>query len=513
MNVVILHCHFQRGGVTQVVENHVEALSGQVDSIVLVSGGRLDGLSETTLERTTQVNVEGLEYDALAAVLGHRGDARSIAADLASRLSELGCEPNNTVLHWHNHSLGKNVASPVVIVLNAEFGFRQLLQIHDFAEDYRPENYRRLIESCRADQAVDFIRFCYPIHPRIHYATLTRADASAIRSIGVPPAQVHTLPNCVTLPGAEIPDKEVALEKIHQAAGLPADSRWCVYPVRGIRRKNVGEFCLLSRLLPEGMFAGITLPPATEIERESYERWKGLAAELAPRAVFDAGTFENVNFFDNLAASDFIVSTSVAEGFGMAFLEPWLAGRGVVARRLPTVVADFEQFGLRLDRFYESLLIPCERTWLDQVREETEAAFAAAWRDLPERFRPRLPETTTNDGAIDFARLTPPRQIEVLNRVASDPGFEHAVRAQNPTLVSSLTSPFLEQTIDENARVVRKSYSLERAARDLKSIYASLWDATDQGDSTSVGANTTSVDLVCSPRDFFPCRTEATIAR
>ena len=36
--IVILHCHFERGGVTQVVENHVSALreTGQFERIVLV---------------------------------------------------------------------------------------------------------------------------------------------------------------------------------------------------------------------------------------------------------------------------------------------------------------------------------------------------------------------------------------------------------------------------------------------------------------------------------------------
>ena len=157
----------------------------------------------------------------------------------------------------------------------------------------------------------------------------------------------------MSLGSKPLPDHDVCAQKVRLAAQLDANTQWILYPVRGIRRKNIGEFCLLSMLMPEHAVLGVTLPPTTAIEAESYLRWKAFAQTYAPRAVFDAGTWPAVPFLENLAASRRVVSTSVAEGFGMAFLEPWLAGRGVVARRLPGVVDDFEENGLQLDRFYD----------------------------------------------------------------------------------------------------------------------------------------------------------------
>ena len=65
MIVVILHCHYERGGVTQVVENHVRALlqTQQFERIVLASGQRISGLSEEILKNIEWVGLEGFDYD------------------------------------------------------------------------------------------------------------------------------------------------------------------------------------------------------------------------------------------------------------------------------------------------------------------------------------------------------------------------------------------------------------------------------------------------------------------
>ena len=97
--------------------------------------------------------------------------------------------------------------------------------------------------------------------------------------------------------------------------------------MRGIRRKNLGEALLWSELLRDEIVVGITLEPINPAEAKSYERWNSLARELnSPirSGVVDAG---RIRFFEALAAADFILTTSVAEGFGMVFLKSWLAQR------------------------------------------------------------------------------------------------------------------------------------------------------------------------------------------
>ncbi len=513
LDIVILHCHFERGGVTQVVENHIRALAAHPDvgRILLVSGSRQSGLSEATRSGATTIEVGDFDYDRddLAA-----GSALDRSADIATRLeSELraaGVRPDAAVLHWHNHSLGKNTAAPAVIRRLAAGGWRLLLQIHDFAEDNRPENYQRLISATSAKSRDDLDRFLYPVAPQIRYATLTGGDARVLVGLGVPDSQVHCLPNSVVLPPMEQTNREAVLATVRRVIGLPDGARWSLYPVRGIRRKNVGEFLLVSRWLPEKCFAALTLQPATEIENRSYRRWQRLAAEVAPRAIFDAGHHPEISFSDNLVASDFILSTSVAEGFGMAFLEPWLAGRGVIARRLPGVTDDFESAGMRLSSFYFNIPIPGKPQWLSECHQEIDQAQQAAWSSVPPPFRPRLGEDISGaDETIDFARLTPARQMEVLRHAAASQSFDAALRELSEPLIQQLHRPPSDDVIRHNAGVVGNRYSPEVQGVHLREIYQQLLSAPIDRDPSVPQRAGDAVHLVSRARPFYPCRTES----
>lgn len=512
VNIVILHCHYERGGVTQVVENHVRWLRDcdHVDRIVLVSGERSSGLSPDTLASVTHVAADDFDYDTQppSADESERRAGR-MARHLADQLGGLGLTRDDSVLHWHNHSLGKNTAAPAAIRQMAQQRWRFLLQIHDFAEDNRPDNYQRLIAASGANNKAEIDCYLYPTASQIHYATLTRSDASVLAQLGIPIPRTHCLPNSVLPPAGEQSGKEAALVKVRRAMKLPDDARWCLYPVRGIRRKNVGEFLMLSRWTSPNQFAGLTLQPATPVERRSYCRWMQLADEVAPRAVFDASGDRDVTFADNIAASDFIVSTSVAEGFGMAFLEPWLMHREVIARRLPTVTDDFEQSGVKLPKFYDTMPIPGSGDWVHDCLTESSHALKEAWSDLPEQFRPRLEVGASGGGdSIDFAALTPQRQTDVLRRVAQDSGFEAAAKERSSQLVQFMSQPPDPQLLHRNADVVRRQYSPEQSGGKLIAIYQELIAAADDSAVAPPRDAGRGIDLIHDARPFFPCRTE-----
>lgn len=513
------------------VENQVAAIADHTGAnVILLSGGRNDGLRESTIKRCHVRCIAGLEYDDVTAQkspnfhwdhdLQSRG--RLLAKAIADELADAGCELDQTILHWHNHSLGKNAAAPIAIeVLASEYGFRTLLQLHDFAEDFRPENYVKLIHAAQASDTEPVNRYLYPINSMIRYATLTSGDADLLRHVGIPAAKIDVLPNGVQLPAGERPDATDALNKIRAAAQLPADSSWCVYPVRGIRRKNVGEFMLLSRWMPDNMYSGLTLPPTTPIERASYERWKHLGSKLAPRTVFDAGTFDGISFLDNLAASSFILSTSAAEGFGMAFLEPWLANRGVVARRLPHVTDDFGRAGVKLNRLYDAVWIPGSTEWIAECRKETQQIFDQAWQSLATRLDTTFalqwndPPEHLSGQAIDFAQLTTNRQIEVLKRLSNDQGFDQATQTINSMLVESLQAPFDAITLRANRDQIATAYSLQTTADRLIQTYQQLTNqatAVDSVHNQQPDHNKSLVEAICHQRPFFPCRVETEIA-
>ncbi|MCG8651073.1 MAG: hypothetical protein MI861_14645 [Pirellulales bacterium] len=516
MDIVILHCHFERGGVTQVVQNHVRSLadSEQVDRILLVSGRANHDLSAQTTRRVQHVLLPEFDYDVLHPAAGQDWSNRAerIAGRLSEELSAAGFQPDSTIVHWHNHSLGKNTAAPAAIGQLARSGWRFLLQVHDFAEDNRPENYLRLVTALRPAGRAALDRFLYPHAPHIHYATLTGGDAQVLVALGIAKSRVHCLPNSVSLATADLPGRAEALSKVRRSMRLPDHARWCLYPVRGIRRKNVGEFLLLSRWLPENWYAGLTLCPATEIEKQSYLRWRRLANQVAPAAIFDAAHHPEVSFGDNLAASEFVMSTSVAEGFGMAFLEPWLAKRGVIARKLPGVTDDFESAGVEFPLLYDGIAIPGDRKWILACRHQTELAFKQAWRQVPETFRPASELDWPPDPvSIDFAQLTPARQTEVLQRLARDPGYERLVMESAGGLAEAITRPVEDRLVQRNAERVRQRYSLDSQRGRLLPIYRELLAAETVDEFDQADYRGDAINLVARTRPFYPCRTETVI--
>ncbi|QDT12867.1 glycosyltransferase family 4 protein [Planctomycetes bacterium K23_9] len=525
MNIVVLHCHFERGGVTQVVENHLRFLCAcdAVNQVLLISGNRIGGLSNQTRQSVMHVGIDAMDYDSLekpSATLDPR--ASSLATQIGDALASHQCTPENTVLHWHNHSLGKNVAAPAAIARLAHRGWRFLLHVHDFAEDNRPQNYSHIVRSSAADSAADVDRFLYPTADQIHYASLTKTDLSVFAKLGVPEQQMHCLPNSVTMPERELPDRETALKKVRNSLNLPEDARWCLYPVRGIRRKNVGEFLLLSRWLPTNTFAGITLRPTTPVEARSYQRWKTIAACVAPGALFDVGHQDNLSFAENVAASDYVLSPSVAEGFGMVFLEPWLMNRCVVARNLPTVTADFRDAGIEFPVLYDSIPIPGDNEWIESCHKEFDAARTAAWSSLAPSFRPGSVDSASNTASvpahsasgqrnndtIDFARLTPLRQTEVLQRLSDDPGFERAAREHSAALVDCLQTPADSDLVAQNSQRVRQIYSPDYQGQVLLSAYQSVLDSPESKVGDLSENHPSAMDCVSSTRPFYPCRTE-----
>lgn len=516
MIVVILHCHFERGGVTQVVENHIRSLreGNEIERIILVSGHRQAGLSDETRGQIDLVAIDDFDYDGSTKhVADSEGRSQRISTALTNKLADLGVDSENAVLHWHNHSLGKNTSAPAVIRMLAENGWRLLLQIHDFAEDYRPENYRRLVEAISASDKRCVDGYLYPVADSIRYATLTHGDAAALGDLGIPQNAVSILPNSVLIPSRSLPSKLESRTKVLRAFSLPPDARWCLYPVRGIRRKNVGELLLLARLLGERTHVGLTLRPTTELEARSYGRWRSVAQRYTPNLHFDVGQHADVSFLENVRAADLIVSTSVAEGFGMAYLEPWLMGREVIARRLPGVTMDFESTGIDLKRFYDRIPIPGERSWLEACRSETSSAERQAWSELPTSFRPVIEDDQEiRSGTIDFARLTTNRQIEILQRMSEDEEFEKAIREHSKDLLTHLDDALLDsrsmqETIRQNAEVVRSEYSATRTAQKLSLIYGQLVRQSDSTVRPPTNAGS-GVDLISAARPYYPCRTE-----
>ena len=484
MNLVILHYHLNRGGVTQVAANHLHALSSvgainEIEQIILLHGGRHEGTAAGVFEQAAgrdvlTIAMPELDYEGAQ-------DAKQLAARLQShQLTEHGCPAESTLLHVHNHSLGKNVALPGALWLLAAGGYRLLLQIHDFAEDFRPDNYRNIVAGLAAHERSDVPTHLYPQAEHVHYAALNGRDFGLLDAIGVPSAQLHKLPNPVS-PLGELPDRDAARATLQTRFGVPPEEPLFLYPVRGIRRKNLGEFLLWAALAGVRATFALTLAPLNPAEAKSYNRWVDLANELQLPCVFDSGGEEGLGFTENLAAADCLITTSVAEGFGMVFLETWPAGRPLVGRDLPEITADFTAAGMRLDGLRDRLAIPLEWVGAERFRVAITDTFAQARADYGlgpadvAELKRQFSEIVAGQ-EVDFALLPSTLQEEVVRRVHADDTARAELLRRNPWIESALATRTQSETsaLQANAEVVQNDYSLEVSGRRLATLYKAV---------------------------------------
>jgi len=453
MRIAIVHYHLQRGGVTRAIEHSVKALSRYgIFPVVLT------GLPPVNNRIRNYGVIPGLRYEAVRPKIS----AKELADIMVKSAGEaLGGAPD--IWHIHNHSLGKNLALAGAIRELARRGNHILLHIHDFAEDGRAANYHLMLNKMAGGKTKEMSRQLYPCAAHIHYAVLNRRDFTFLHRAGAEPDCLHHLPNAVGL-GEERIQPPYRKEK--------SPPLW-LYPTRAIRRKNLGEFLLWSAVAPgENRFA-TTMGPENPQERHFYNKWVELAKELKLPVEFELSARANCSFIELLQQAHALVTTSVAEGFGMAFLEPWLVNRPVCGRDLPEITEEFREEGIMLPLLYKRLDIPVQ--WLG-INRITNSAVTARKRQL--QFYGRIPagdcvdrvlDTWIRDNYIDFGRLDENMQRDVLRNIC-----------RNPEIAAELLPPYLSaaekesSAIDLNHSILTNKYSLTGYGERLMHIYEQL---------------------------------------
>lgn len=536
MKVVALHPHFEPGGVTQVAIGHLKGFGllppeKRPEGIWIMHGGRCGGwpsddfASDRFPIPVHPLVVQGLEYDSIRGADPARPDGRGLADAVERQLQTAGLRPDHCVLHAHNPTLGKNTSMAGMVRQLSERGWRWLLQIHDFAEDYRPTNCAALISAAKAASPAEFESWLYPQSSTIHYATLASGDSHHLAALGVPADRLHIIPNPVLSPPGDLPGRSTARRLLDRRLGLRRTAGYVLYPVRGIRRKNLGELLLWAAMRGDDYTFSITLPPTTPIELASWNRWRRLGEELRLPVIFGSGTVDGINFATNMAAADYVLSTSVAEGFGMAFLEPWMVDRPLIGRDLPGVTEDFRDAGLRLDSLYDRLPVALPERERAEAAERFKAAFDSAWRAVPPSFRPSAPLTLLADGMVDFALLTTEDQARCLRRIvgsrrqaqrqltaAADLFAQLSSTAAGASPESHVSPAVTDRSqLPHNRQIVTRVYAPDGVAARLVAVYQALLDQPNAG---AVGAPLHAGRLfgrVSLPSRFRPIRTESPV--
>lgn len=461
MRVAIVHYHLRRGGVCRVIENTIPELLKKGIQVALLAETASDLSPEL---RQCFIPVAALAYQNGAARIAPNELAQHLRAAAAQRL---GGTPD--LWHIHNHHLGKNTSLTEVVASFASAGERLLLHIHDFPEDGRATNYQTL----RADLGARLAQSLYPIGENVVYGVLNRRDYELLLRAKIPSKQLALLPNPIVV--SPIFAKNNRLKTI-------AYDQLFLYPTRAIARKNLGEVLLWAAVASPGQSFGCTLAPENPLARPLYDRWVNLANALKLPVEFELAKRLKLPFAELVSASHRLVTTSIAEGFGLTFLEPWLFERSLFGRNLPEITADFIDAGLRLDGLYDRLEIPID--WIDFSRLKKELAnalermFAQYAMKLPKGHLALTLADLVRAGRVDFGRLSEEMQRSVIERIAKDNSMAKAMCPSEMSEMNMIRDARADFLLRSNHRVVKNFFNANRYGKLLIDVYDHLAKAS-----------------------------------
>jgi len=432
MKIAYLHYHLKTGGVTTVLKQQLAALARQTEALVIT------GHPPTTPLEAATVHIPEVGYsDDFAGNIEPIRTARKIIKAIHAKFNG-PCD----LVHVHNPTLAKNRYFLAILKLLQQEGLNLLLQIHDFAEDGRPLAY---------------FSEAYPSD--CHYGVINRRDYQILIKSGLKQDGLHLMENAVTIP-APAP-KPVAEDPL------------VLYPIRAIRRKNIGEAILLSLFFEPEQAVVITLPPNSPADKHSYRAWKNFVRDQNLNVTFDQGLHHD---FETLVLSaGLLISTSITEGFGFSFLEPWLYGKLLWGRKLADICRDFESNGLNLEHLYTGLYVPTDWIGLQQFQTRWQECVlrAAQLFNLSiddARLRDAF-DHLTSDGLIDFGLLDESSQKPVILHAKSRSGHRARLIQINPFLTAPGTVGAKNDLIEKNKQAVLTNYRPDRYRQKLLDVY------------------------------------------
>jgi glycosyltransferase involved in cell wall biosynthesis len=447
MKIAYLHYHLKPGGVTTVLKQQVEAVSGKCDVLVLT------GALPDTAFPCEVVHVPGLGYDIHHPhPLPPEDIAKAVFGAIYSKW-ENGCD----VFHVHNPTIKKNKNFLKILNVLQNKGIRLFLQIHDFAEDGRPLSYF-------ADQ--DYIHDC-------HYGVINSRDYGILLKSGLRKEGVHKIFNTVK---PFVSDQIRIAKSSAFTSGDDVFKHYVLYPVRAIRRKNIGEAVLLSLFFKNNMPLVITLPPNSPADIKSYEEWKAFVKENKLNVVFEGGLSRE--FSALVLSADYLITTSISEGFGFSFLEPWTAHKMLWGRKLPDICHDFEKNSIQLNHLYTRLDVPMDwvgkQSLLDAWRTGIRNVQHAFGMSIEEPSVKNAYKKIADSNKIDFGLLNESFQRKIISILLSDTASRNQMLRLNPFLDRFGDISYKNRLLRDNLKAILHHYNPLKYGETLMGIYANV---------------------------------------
>ncbi|MBT3312488.1 MAG: hypothetical protein HN931_01140 [Desulfobacterales bacterium] len=435
MKIAFVHYHLIPGGVTTVINQQINAVKDDCEILVLTGE-----MPEAPYPEYIK-HIPGISYDKTGnTYCDPKKTAEQIYGTIKSTWKD-GCD----VLHIHNPTLSKNRGFLNILKSLQNMGINLFLQIHDFAEDGRPLSYYN---------GEEYVSDC-------HYGVINSRDYNILKESGLKEDGLHKTFNMVNT--------------FNFNSDMTKKKKIVLYPVRAIRRKNIGEAILLSLFFKNREKLAITLPPNSESDIASYNDWKIFTRKNKLNVEFEAS--QKYGFENLVRTSSFFITTSITEGFGFSFLEPWTAGKYLWGRRLPEICCDFENRGIHLGHLYSEILVPIELLGGDLFYSKWKSAFEENLRLFESVIDKKDIEKSfieiNESKVIDFGLLDESSQKRLICNVLADKKNYNILKALNPHIELPGNDSYHNQSdiLTNNRNAVEKFYNKENYRDSLLKIY------------------------------------------
>jgi glycosyltransferase involved in cell wall biosynthesis len=436
MKIAFIHYHLRKGGVTTVIRQQVEAIRAAGWQAVVLSGD-----TRAAAFPAEVISLPELGYDN---PVNENCDPDAIAAKIILALNRHW--PRGVdIVHVHNPTLAKNRHLQAVLKALQSSEITLLCQIHDFAEDGRANAFYQ----------EEYVQNC-------HYAVINPRDYQLLIKAGLSRQGCHLLPNTIT--------------SLHRNRDDATIGDYVLYPVRAIRRKNIGEAILLSLFFDPGVHLAITLPPNSSEDIRSYHQWRSFAQRHALAVKFEVGV--GADFAALMAHCKYVLTTSITEGFGFAFLEPWTARKALWGRLLLNTCQEFIAQGVDLRHLYTRLWVPLQ--WIDansfenKWKNAMKRAADQLTAPLPAHGVDRAWRLVSDSGNIDFGLLDENNQQRIIRKILKETRVADQLRQLNPFLAQPAPPSSFTDRIDHNFNIVTQLYHPKRYEQQLKKLYAAV---------------------------------------
>jgi len=360
---------------------------------------------------------------------------------------------------------------------------RFIFRAHDFFKD-RPENFVNVIKLNGAlDSSItDWHSILFPNMPNVYFTAINRASLNFIYEQGIPEERLFYIPNCLDATihhgDDQSPDFRKVLEK---EWGLAHDEKILFSPIRCTPRKNIEESLLLLRLLNRLGKPGNDTPDSLKhsmkfhlilsmnIESgkaasyseaiEKYIQEHNIPAHIGFRGLIDLervyddeGQIKTYSLSDAYSISKAVLTTSVLEGFGFVFLEPWITDNFLIGRNINDITCDFKTYaGLSFDTLYNNLTI----NRIDFPLIGTRNIY------------------TRNRGNV-LNREQIAKKLEIVSRIDDDAFFSSCIKENHSVLtpiVAALKDPDSQKDIiRSNREGIKQHFSHEKITAMLSDI-------------------------------------------